>query len=122
MRRPVGDGAAVRALEQALLSECLQVAAHGGVADAELGREIGDGDGAVARQELEDAAETRGLAHPAHSTEHRMLACDRNAGYRAEMSITADEIAQPAAPVEARGGAGGRASTDPAAPAASTSA
>ena len=63
MRRPVGDGAAVGALEQPLLAERLQVTAYCGLADPELGREFGDGDRAVARQQLEDAAEPLGLAH-----------------------------------------------------------
>ena len=78
MRGAVRDGAAVRALEQALLAEDLQVAADGGLADPEVARERADGHGTVAREQLEDAAEAVGSAHdPCTISEHELLASER---------------------------------------------
>ena len=59
----VRDRAAVRSFEQSLVAERLEIAADRGLADAELGRKHGDRDRAVAREQLEDAAESLGLAH-----------------------------------------------------------
>src|SRR5207244_1495503 len=65
--------AAMRAGEQLLLLEQVQVTPDGGLGDLEPARQIEDGNGPVLVELLQDLTESILLAHIAHPTRIRML-------------------------------------------------